>query len=463
MASLKEIARECTKNLKNKSVFVVIKKYEKSWARMFYTTDTNAHVVGIGIQTPSPDHEQEIKECSFIAAYDDLVLRANAVALDYETIYKAEGKVTIAACEKAIREAYENKGEHTAQDFKYFRNLTDEEKAILKKHGIAFEDEQEEETTLDVETDKKTIAGASMETTTENAPEETTDDGKPERRKNRASLKQLARLYEGEFTDPAAPYPIVVWKVQNYWNMLYLWVDDTLTAFASKVDYERAREIVSVDKNAVVLGKGSTFGLFDKDDTVDEIVVKVSNYYKNHPPELLLRNWTIAHEKGIQWDVNCEIADLPIYYTDEPKKVNDVSCDIEIAPKETTEKTAKDFLEEAEKQTDSESDAVCAIDETVERYREIRKISARSLDQLCEQNEWHTLGGDCDYERLLYALTENKENLSATDIIRIAEDIVCYSRLELSLAVERVASEVARIADVFFEKVCAEPLNRAPP
>lgn len=161
MASLKDIARECAENLKNKNVFVVIKKYEKSWARMFYTTDTNAHVVGIGIQTPSPDHEQEIKECSFIAAYDDLVLRANAVALDYETIYKAEGKVTIAACEKAIREAYENKGEHTAQDFKYFRNLTDEEKAILKKHGIAFEDEQEEETTLDVETDKKTITGAS--------------------------------------------------------------------------------------------------------------------------------------------------------------------------------------------------------------------------------------------------------------------------------------------------------------
>lgn len=310
-----------------------------------------------------------------------------------------------------------------------------------------------------------------------------------------ASLKEIAREYAFDLTYSPNFLPdssefeservVAVWKEWRSWHA------ETIEFFQSDAAYEiehvlnRAANIVALDKHAVAFGSGAAFDLFSEDDSLTKIAAIIAETYALRDPECSLREWQFSMrncmreiEQRERWQT-CE-REMTKETNSEPDDVQAAENPMETASEEITEKTseislekstkektaekiAKISLEESEKQADSEPDAVCVTGKTAERYREIRKISARSLYQLCEQNDWHTLGGDCDYERLLYALTENKENLSATDIIRIAENIVGYSRLELSLAVERVASEVARIADVFFEKVCDETSDRAPP
>ncbi len=89
----------------------------------------------------------------------------------------------------------------------------------------------------------------------------------------------------------------------------------------------------------------------------------------------------------------------------------------------------------------------------MKQYKEIRKIRASALRQLCVEQDWYTAGDNDEYGHLLYDLAQNKENLNTADIIEIAEDIMEHSDLDDDCTVECVAFEVARIANVSFKKV----------
>lgn len=89
----------------------------------------------------------------------------------------------------------------------------------------------------------------------------------------------------------------------------------------------------------------------------------------------------------------------------------------------------------------------------MKEYREIRKISASALRQLCIEQDWYTCGDNDEYGHLLFDLTGHKENLSTSDIIEIAADIMTHSDLDDDCTIESIAFEVARIANVFFDEV----------
>lgn len=89
----------------------------------------------------------------------------------------------------------------------------------------------------------------------------------------------------------------------------------------------------------------------------------------------------------------------------------------------------------------------------MKQYKEIRKISATALRQLCVDNDWYTAGDNDEYGHLLYDLTASKDNLSTADIIEIAEDIMAHSELDEDCTVSCIAFEVARIARVSFVEV----------
>ena len=88
----------------------------------------------------------------------------------------------------------------------------------------------------------------------------------------------------------------------------------------------------------------------------------------------------------------------------------------------------------------------------MKQYKEIRKIHASTLRQLCINQNWYTAGDNDEYGHLLFDLAQNKENLSTADIIEIAADIMAHSELDEDCRIESIAFEVARIADVFFEE-----------
>ena len=89
----------------------------------------------------------------------------------------------------------------------------------------------------------------------------------------------------------------------------------------------------------------------------------------------------------------------------------------------------------------------------MKQYKEIRKIRASALRQLCIDRDWYTAGDNDEYGHLLFDLAGHKENLSTADIMSIAADIMEHSKLSSDYTIESVAFEVARIADVFFEEV----------
>ena len=89
----------------------------------------------------------------------------------------------------------------------------------------------------------------------------------------------------------------------------------------------------------------------------------------------------------------------------------------------------------------------------VKEYREIRKISANALRQLCIDHDWYTAGDNDEYGHLLYDLANDKENLTTADIIEIASNIMEHSDLNDDCTIESIAFDVAKIANVFFEEV----------
>ena len=87
----------------------------------------------------------------------------------------------------------------------------------------------------------------------------------------------------------------------------------------------------------------------------------------------------------------------------------------------------------------------------MKQYKEIRKIRASALRQLCIDQDWYTAGDNDEYSHLLFELAGDKDNLSTADIIEIAADIMAHSDLNDDCTIENIAFEVAKIANIFFE------------
>ena len=64
----------------------------------------------------------------------------------------------------------------------------------------------------------------------------------------------------------------------------------------------------------------------------------------------------------------------------------------------------------------------------MKQYKEIRKIRASALRQLCIDKDWYTRGDNDEYGHLLFDLADKKDNLSTMDIIEIAKDIMEIGR-----------------------------------
>ena len=86
------------------------------------------------------------------------------------------------------------------------------------------------------------------------------------------------------------------------------------------------------------------------------------------------------------------------------------------------------------------------------RYIEIRHLTAYDLRGLCIRQNWYTGGDNAEYEHLLYDLADSKPHLTTEDIIEIAEDTAAHSTLRAGYNIEGIAWEVNRICNVSFEK-----------
>ena len=84
-------------------------------------------------------------------------------------------------------------------------------------------------------------------------------------------------------------------------------------------------------------------------------------------------------------------------------------------------------------------------------YKEIRQINADSLRRLCISKRWYAGGDNAAYNRLLYDLADDKENITTEDIVEIAQDIMEHSNTDQELT--SICFDVARIANTFFEEV----------
>lgn len=83
-------------------------------------------------------------------------------------------------------------------------------------------------------------------------------------------------------------------------------------------------------------------------------------------------------------------------------------------------------------------------------YREIRKIHADSLRNLCIAENWYTKGDNEAYKHLLLDLADRKRNITTDDIVEIAQDIMEHSDTDREFT--GICFEVARIAVTFFEE-----------
>ena len=86
------------------------------------------------------------------------------------------------------------------------------------------------------------------------------------------------------------------------------------------------------------------------------------------------------------------------------------------------------------------------------RYKEIRTLTAYSLRALCIRQSWYTCGDNAECEHLLYNLVDSKPHLTTQDIIEITEDIAAHSHLQDGYDVAGIAWEVNRASNVSFEK-----------
>lgn len=91
------------------------------------------------------------------------------------------------------------------------------------------------------------------------------------------------------------------------------------------------------------------------------------------------------------------------------------------------------------------------------KYKEIRRISADNLRALCISMNWYTRGTCSDYDHLLIDMADSKDNLTTADIIEIAEDIAAHSNLDDVCPeddiIASIAYEVASISTTCFRRV----------
>lgn len=85
------------------------------------------------------------------------------------------------------------------------------------------------------------------------------------------------------------------------------------------------------------------------------------------------------------------------------------------------------------------------------RYKEIRKIHADSLRNLCIAKNWYTRGNTEEHSHLLYDMAERKDNITTDDIVEIAQDIIENSNTDQEFT--SICFDIARIAVTFFEEV----------
>lgn len=87
-------------------------------------------------------------------------------------------------------------------------------------------------------------------------------------------------------------------------------------------------------------------------------------------------------------------------------------------------------------------------------YKETRRLSADTLRRLCISKNWYTAGDFEEYDHLLWALANDKENLTTEDIIEIAADIHAHTASgDLDgYEVEDIAFEVNRACAVTFAR-----------
>lgn len=83
-------------------------------------------------------------------------------------------------------------------------------------------------------------------------------------------------------------------------------------------------------------------------------------------------------------------------------------------------------------------------------YREVRRIFAEDLRELCIRKNWYTRGDSKAYSHLLNELAHEKENITTDDIVEIAQDILEHSNTDQELT--SICLEVARIAVSLFEE-----------
>lgn len=84
-------------------------------------------------------------------------------------------------------------------------------------------------------------------------------------------------------------------------------------------------------------------------------------------------------------------------------------------------------------------------------YREVRKIHADSLRNLCIKKNWYTRGSNEEYSILLCNMAADKENITTDDIVEIAQDIIEHSETDQEFA--SICFDIARIAVTFFEEM----------
>lgn len=82
-------------------------------------------------------------------------------------------------------------------------------------------------------------------------------------------------------------------------------------------------------------------------------------------------------------------------------------------------------------------------------YKEVRKIRAGKLRNLCIEKNWYTRGTNEEYGNLLFTLA-GKDNLTTDDIVNIVNDIMLHSEID-GETFETIAYEVLRIADEWIE------------
>lgn len=81
---------------------------------------------------------------------------------------------------------------------------------------------------------------------------------------------------------------------------------------------------------------------------------------------------------------------------------------------------------------------------------ESRKLYATSLRSLCINRRWYTRGTCEQYDNLL-TMVDKIPNMSTSDIVKVAQDIIDHSDLtgtDYNLAC--VCFEVARVCETFF-------------